>query len=55
MLSQRYTDLLGTHNQDRMVTHQAQIDAFHEGVPPTDQSLELLCEDHVGRSPDCFD
>jgi hypothetical protein len=31
-----------------MVTRQARIDAFHEGVPPTDQSLELLCEGHVG-------
>jgi hypothetical protein len=31
-----------------MVTRQARIDAFNEGVPPTDQSLELLCEDHVG-------
>jgi hypothetical protein len=48
MLSQRYADLLGTDNQDRMVTRQARIDAFHEGVPPTDQSLQLLCEDHVG-------
>jgi hypothetical protein len=47
MPSQRYADLLGTDNQDRMVTRQARIDAFHEGVPPTDQSLELLCEDHV--------
>jgi hypothetical protein len=48
MLSQRYADLVGTDNQDCMVTRQARIDAFHEGVPPTDQSLELLCEDHVG-------
>jgi len=55
MLPQRYADLVGADNQDRMVTCQARIDAFHEGVPPTDQSLELLCEDHVGRSPDCFD
>jgi hypothetical protein len=31
-----------------MVTRQARIDAFHEGVPPTDQFLELLCEGHVG-------
>jgi hypothetical protein len=44
----RSADLLGTDNQDRMVTRQARIDAFHEGVPPTDQSLELLCEDHIG-------
>jgi len=36
-------------NQDRMATRQQRIDAFtHEGVPPTDQPLELLCEDHVG-------
>ena len=47
MLSQPYVDLVGTDNQDRMVTRQARIEAFHEGVPPTDQSLELLCEDHV--------
>lgn len=33
-----------------MVTRQARIDAFHEGVRPTDQFLELLCEGHVGTS-----
>ena len=39
----------GTDNQDRMATRQERINAFiHEGVPPTDQPLELLCEDHVG-------
>ena len=48
MPSQRCADLLDTDNQDRMVTRQARIDAFHEGVPPTDQSLELLWEDHIG-------
>jgi hypothetical protein len=32
-----------------MATRQARIDAFiHEGEPPADQPLELLCEDHVG-------
>jgi hypothetical protein len=32
-----------------MATRQERIDAFiHEGEPPADQSLELLCEDHVG-------
>jgi hypothetical protein len=32
-----------------MATRQERIDAFiHEGIPPTDQPLELLCEDHVG-------
>ena len=32
-----------------MATRQERIDAFmHEGVPPTDQPLEILCEDHVG-------
>jgi hypothetical protein len=32
-----------------MATRQQRIDAFtREGVPPTDQPLELLCEDHVG-------
>jgi len=32
-----------------MATRQARIDAFiHDGEPPADQSLELLCEDHVG-------
>jgi len=38
-----------TDDQDRMATRQERIDAFtHEGVPPADQPLELLCEDHVG-------
>lgn len=32
-----------------MATRQQRLDAFnHEGVPPADQSFELLCEDHVG-------
>jgi hypothetical protein len=32
-----------------MATRQERIDAFnHDGPPPTDQPLELLCEDHVG-------
>jgi hypothetical protein len=32
-----------------MATRQQRIDAFsHDGDPPADQSLELLCEDHVG-------
>jgi hypothetical protein len=32
-----------------MATRQERIDAFsHDGAPPTDQPLELLCEDHVG-------
>lgn len=32
-----------------MATRQERIGAFtHEGVPPADQPLELLCEDHVG-------
>jgi hypothetical protein len=36
-------------NRDRMATRQERIDAFtHQGVPPADQPLELLCEDHVG-------
>jgi hypothetical protein len=36
-------------NRDRMVTRQERIDAFtYQGVPPTDQPLEVLCEDHVG-------
>jgi hypothetical protein len=33
----------------RMATRQERLDAFvHEGDPPADQPLELLCEDHVG-------
>jgi hypothetical protein len=33
----------------RMATRQQRIDAFtHDGVPPEDRPLELLCEDHVG-------
>lgn len=36
-------------NRHRMATRQERIDAFtHQGVPPADQPLELLCEDHVG-------
>jgi hypothetical protein len=32
-----------------MATRQERIDAFdHEGSPPQDQPLEILCEDHVG-------
>ena len=32
-----------------MATRQQRISAFiHEGDPPSDQPLELLCEDHVG-------
>jgi hypothetical protein len=32
-----------------MATWQARIDEFdHEGSPPQDQPLEILCEDHVG-------
>jgi hypothetical protein len=32
-----------------MTTRQQRIDAFiHEGKPPVDQPLEVLCEDHNG-------
>jgi hypothetical protein len=32
-----------------MATRQERIDAFnHDGRPPADQPLELLCEDHAG-------
>ena len=32
-----------------MVARQERIDAFdHEGSPPTDKRLEILCEDHIG-------
>ena len=32
-----------------MATRQERIDAFvHEGIPPTDRPLKILCEDHVG-------
>ena len=32
-----------------MATRQERIDEFnHEGWPPTDEPLEILCEDHVG-------
>ena len=32
-----------------MVTRQERIDSFdHEGTPPPDQPLQILCEDHVG-------
>jgi hypothetical protein len=42
-------NLNDTDDQDRMATRQQRIGAFtHDGVPPADQPLELLCEDHVG-------
>jgi hypothetical protein len=32
-----------------MATRQERIDEFsHDGTPPADRPLELLCEDHVG-------
>ena len=32
-----------------LVTRQERIDDFiHEGSPPNDQPLQILCEDHVG-------
>lgn len=31
-----------------MATRQQRLDAFNQGVPPLEQSFELLCEDHVG-------
>jgi hypothetical protein len=32
-----------------MATRQQRLDVFiHEGDPPVDQPLELLCEDHIG-------
>jgi len=32
-----------------MAARQERIDAFsHDGTPPPDEPLELLCEDHVG-------
>jgi hypothetical protein len=32
-----------------MAARQERIDSFvHEGMPPTDRPLEILCEDHVG-------
>jgi hypothetical protein len=34
-----------------MATRRERIDAFlHEGEPPTNQPLEILCEDHVGST-----
>ena len=41
-----------------MATRQERIDTFtYKGVPPPDQPLELLCEDHVGTYviPFCAD
>jgi len=32
-----------------LATRQERIDAYmHDGTPPADEPLELLCEDHVG-------
>jgi hypothetical protein len=34
-----------------MATRQERLDDFdHEGSPPKDQPLEILCEDHVGSA-----
>ena len=44
-----YLPLTWRNNQSTMATRQERIDAFsHEGMPPTDLPLELLCEDHIG-------
>jgi hypothetical protein len=44
-----HRSLNGTDHQDRMATRQERIGAFtHDGMPPADQPVELLCEDHVG-------
>jgi hypothetical protein len=33
----------------KLTTRQERIDDFiHEGSPPNDQPLQMLCEDHVG-------
>src|SRR5580698_2684383 len=41
--------LLEGRSVTRMATRQQRLNAFiHEGDPPVDQPLELLCEDHVG-------
>ena len=33
----------------KLVTRQERIDDFiHEGSPPNDRPLQILCEDHVG-------
>jgi hypothetical protein len=38
-----------TRGPSQMAARKERIDAFdHEGSPPTDQPLEILCEDHVG-------
>jgi hypothetical protein len=40
---------LEAYRPSQMATRQERIDAFdHEGSPPQDQPLEILCEDHVG-------
>jgi hypothetical protein len=34
---------------ERLVTRQERLDEFtHEGSPPIDHPLQILCEDHVG-------
>jgi hypothetical protein len=34
---------------ERVVTRQERLaDFIHEGTPPIDQPLQILCEDHVG-------
>ena len=40
---------VGALRASQMTTRQQRLDAFlHEGDPPIDQPVELLCEDHVG-------
>jgi hypothetical protein len=35
--------------ENGMATRQQRIDAFvHDGEPPVDQPLQVLCEDHIG-------
>lgn len=39
----------GRDRGSQMATRQQRLNAFlHEGDPPMDRPLELLCEDHVG-------
>ena len=38
-----------TEERTKLVTRQERIDDFiHEGSPPNNQPLQILCEDHVG-------
>jgi hypothetical protein len=44
-----YSNATPIEEWKELVTRQERIDDFvHEGSPPSDQPLQIVCEDHVG-------